>query len=90
MVRLLLRLALRDLVIFAVPFVVYFVWSEVARRTGRPMGSTPWAWLVAAGLVFAGLSMMSGAFWYRSHRGETYVPAESGPNGSVIPGHFEK
>ena len=83
-------MALRAPVTFAVPFVLYFVWRAVARRAGRPRGSTPWAWLVAAGLVFAGLSMMNGAFWYRSHRGETYVPAESGPNDSVIPGHFEK
>lgn len=81
---------MRELVIFAIPFVVYFVWREMARRSGREMGSTPWAWLVAAGFIFAALSMMSGAFWYRSHAGERYVPAESRPDGSVVPGHFVK
>ena len=44
-----LRIVLSRLVLLALPFVVWFVWREIARRSGRPMGATPWAWLAAVG-----------------------------------------
>ena len=37
------------------PFAVWFVWRWWARRSGHEMGSTPYAWLAAAGAVLAGL-----------------------------------
>nr|QQZ52122.1 hypothetical protein JKL49_23895 [Phenylobacterium glaciei] len=40
--------------LMALPFGLWFLWREIARRTGREMGSTPWAWLFAAGAVLLG------------------------------------
>ena len=50
------------LLLIAVPFIVWFVWRDVARRTGRPMGATPWVWLVAAAGLLFGLSLMAIGF----------------------------
>jgi hypothetical protein len=70
------------------PFAVWFVWREVARRRGRPMGSTPWAWLVSCGALLAAASLI-GAVFLRSTPGVgRYVPAEVRANGSVAPGRF--
>jgi hypothetical protein len=85
---LLRELALRALLL-AAPFVVWFIWRDVAIRTGRPMGATPWTWLVAAGAVLVGLSLMATAFTHNDSDGRVYVPAEATPSGAVTPGHFE-
>ena len=85
-----LRLLLTRALLVAAPFVFWFAWREVARRTGRPMGATPWGWLIAAAGVLMGLSLMAGALFHGDNRGETYVPAEAGRDGHVTPGHFEK
>ena len=85
-----LRVLLPRLILFLVPFAIWFVWREVARRTGRPMGATPWAWLFGAGALLAGLSLMATVAFQRDNRGEAYVPAEAGADGRVSPGYFEK
>ena len=84
------RLVLLRAALFAAPFVVWFLWAAWARRTGREMGSTPWAWLAAGAAVLVGLSLMATAIFHTDNRGETYVPAESTPSGRVTEGHFEK
>ena len=76
------------LLIFATPFVVYFVWREVARRSGRPMGSTPWTWLVAAGALLAALSLIGTAIFPRGRDSGQYVPSEVRADGSVGPSRF--
>jgi len=87
--RLLRELAPR-LLLAAVPFVAWFIWREVARRSGRPMGSTPWAWLVGAAGLLLGLSLLATAVFHDKDRGGAYVPAEVEPGGHVTPGHFER
>lgn len=84
-----LRLLVERGVLFAAPFAVFLIWREVARRQGRTMGSTPWAWLTGAGAVLVGLSLIAGALVQDDHRGEVYVPAEATPGG-FVPGHYEK
>jgi heme A synthase len=74
--------------LFFVPFAVWLLWWAWSRYTGRPMGSTPWPWLFAAGAALVGISLMAGAIFHRDNRGETYVPAEATASGKVIPGHF--
>jgi type VI protein secretion system component VasK len=86
----LLRLFLERGLLVALPFAVWFVWREIARRTGRPMGSTPWPWLLAFGVVLMGFSLIVTALFREDTRGETYVPPHSLPDGRVAPGHFEK
>jgi len=86
----LLRLLVERGLLLALPFAAWFAWREVAHRTGRPMGSTPWAWLFAAGMVLVGVSLMATAVFHADNRAETYIPATTGPDGRVSPGHFEK
>jgi type VI protein secretion system component VasK len=78
------------LLLIAVPFVVWFVWAFWAKRTGRAMGSTPWAWLVTAGLVLVGLSLVATAVFHPDNRHEVYVPGEVTAGGEVTKGYFEK
>ena len=87
--RRLLSLVLFRGALIAAPFVFWFVWRAWAIRNGRAMGATPWAWLLAAGTVLAGLSLMFSVAFQPSHRGETYVPAEVRADGSVAPGRYE-
>ena len=78
------------MVLFAAPFAMWFLWRAWARRTGRPMGSTPWPWLFAAGAFLIGASLMASAIFHRDNRGEVYVPAEASPSGQVTRGRFEE
>ena len=81
----LIRLAL-----FALPFVLWFLWRAWSRRTGREMGSTPWPWLFVAGSLLVALSLMATALFHRDNRGQTYVPGEVTPSGRVTEGHYER
>lgn len=85
MPRVLIRLAL-----VAAPFAVWFLWRAWARRTGRPMGSTPWPWLTAAGFLLVSLSLIATAVFHRDNRHEAYVPGQVTADGSVSKGYFEK
>lgn len=84
-----LRLVLSRLVLFLLPFVIWFVWREVARRSGRPMGATPWAWLVGVGAVLFALSLMASAVFHDDNRAKVYVPAEAAGSGKIAPGRFD-
>lgn len=82
------RIVLLRLLLAAVPFIVWFAWSAWARRTGRPMGSTPYAWLLAAGAVLVGLSLIATVVFHPDNRRERYVPGEVRADGSVSKGYF--
>jgi hypothetical protein len=73
-----------------VPFVVWFAWRWVARRSGREMGATPYAWLAAAGGVLVGLSLIATVVFHPDNRHDRYVPGEATANGKVTKGRFEK
>jgi heme A synthase len=85
-----LRVLLIRMIFFLLPFAGWFIWQWVAKKTGRPMGATPWAWLVAAGAVLAALSLMTTALFQGDNRASTYVPAETSADGTITPGHFEE
>jgi len=84
----LLRILFTRGLLIAAPFVAWLIWREVARRSGRPMGSTPWAWLVTAAALLVGVSLMATAIFHGDNRRATYVPAQTRPDGSIAPGHF--
>jgi hypothetical protein len=71
------------------PFAVWFVWRAWARRSGHEMGSTPYAWLAAAGALLVGLSLIGTAVFHTDNRHERYVPGEVTASGAVTKGHFE-
>ncbi|MDO8902656.1 MAG: hypothetical protein Q7V15_15020 [Phenylobacterium sp.] len=77
-------------VLIALPFIVWFIWAEWAKRNGRPMGATPWAWLATASALLFGLSLMITVVFQSDNRGEVYVPAEVTEGGRVAPGGFQK
>lgn len=85
----LLRVLLLRLWLVAAPFIVWFVWREWARRTGREMGATPWAWLVGIGAALLGVSLMASVLFHPDNRGQVYVPAEVQADGTLSPGRFE-
>jgi len=89
MERPLLRIVLTRALLMAVPFVVWFAWRAWARRSGREMGATPWAWLLGAGAILVGLSLMATVVFHKDNRGERYVPAEALPDGQVTGSRFE-
>jgi drug/metabolite transporter (DMT)-like permease len=86
----LLRIIVLRLLLAALPFAVWFAWAWQARRSGRPMGSTPWPWLVAAAGALVALSLLGTVVFHADNRTEHYVPGEPRPDGSVTKGHFEK
>ena len=89
MVRPLLRVIILRGILVLLPLAVWLVWQAWARRTGREMGSTPYAWLFAAGAVLAGVSLLASGLFHTDNRRERYVPGETRADGTVTPGHFE-
>lgn len=86
----LLRVAAFRLLLIALPFAIWFVWRAWAKRSGREMGSTPYAWLFAAGALLVGLSLIGTVVFHPDNRRERYVPGEVTPSGAVTKGYFEK
>lgn len=85
-----LRLALTEIALFAVPFVLYALWIWALRRVGReagPAGVTRLTVLAIAGfaLVAAGFVVL-GAFG--DEKVGTYRPAEF-RDGVLVPGRIE-
>jgi hypothetical protein len=85
----LLRVFLLRGILVLLPFAVWFVWRAVARRTGREMGSTPYAWLAAAGAALVALSLIATVVFHPDNRRERYVPGETTASGKVTQGRFE-
>ena len=86
----LLSLFLVRALLVATPFAAWFLWAAWAKRRGKEIGATPWAWLVAVGGLLFGLSLMITTVFQSDNRGETYVPAEVTESGRVTPGRFEE
>lgn len=84
-----LRLLLTRALLMALPFVLYAIWREWTRRTGREAGAAPWGWLAGAGAVLVGLSLMITVAFRPDTRGKGYVPAEAHPGGKVTPAQFD-
>ena len=89
MERPLLRLLISRLVLAAIPFIIYFAWHAWIVRQGREPRVTPWGWLIVAAGVLVSLSLIATVIFTPSHLGRTYVPAETQPDGSVKPGHYQ-
>jgi len=75
--------------LFSIPFVVYFTWRFVRRRSGRSVGSVPWLWLVTVGVMVMAISLIGAAAFNTGGTGQ-YVPAQARPDGSVAPGRYEE
>lgn len=83
------RMILTRTLLFALPFVLYFVWLALARA--RPMitrSRTPWTALIVAGLVLVAASFVYVGLTEGESTSGVYVPAHV-VNGKVVPGHVE-
>jgi hypothetical protein len=74
----------------AMPFAGWFIWRAWAIRSGRPMGSTPWAWLFAAAALLFAATLLVSVTLHPDTSHARYVPGEVTPGGAVTAGHFEK
>jgi hypothetical protein len=86
----LLRLLILRGVLIAIPFGIWFAWTWWAKRNGREIGATPWAWLFTAGALLFGVSFMATTALRTDNRHMVYVPGEVTADGRVTEGHFEK
>ncbi len=69
------------------PFAIYLAWRRYGPASGEPSSGVVIAMLLGVGL------MLGAAVWFglsRSfERGQAYVPAVLGPDGTVQSGHAE-
>lgn len=85
-----LSLVVSRVILFALPFVGWWLWGRWSLRTGRPMGSTPWGWLVGAAALLVALSLAATVVFHEDTRGQVYVPAEATPDGRIVKGHWQE
>ena len=83
------RIWITRLLLAALPFLFYLAWARFHKSRGRDIGATPWGWLIGAGALLAGLSIMATVAFQHDNTSRTYVPAQTQADGSVRPGHYE-
>lgn len=80
-----------NIVLFLLPFAVFFAYAHVANRRraidgGDPL-RTPWYWLIIAGLGLAIAGFVFMRLTADPHQG-CYVRAYVDANGKTVDGHF--
>lgn len=86
--RQLIKILVIRMAVFTLPFLGWLVWRQVARRLGRGLGPTPWAWLIGGGALLAALSLVVTALFPSGPDTGTYVPGQARADGAVTAGHF--
>jgi hypothetical protein len=85
---------LPDLLMFFLPFVIYFGWVKFVRRqmqlTGGTWQDAPIAWLVAAGAVLFTISLTATIILSEigDDPSKTYVPPHY-EDGHIVPSHVQ-
>jgi hypothetical protein len=85
---------LPELLMFFLPFVVYFGWVKFVRRQMQVSGGVwedaPKGWLVAAGVVLFAISLTATIIMSRTgdDPSKTYVPPHY-EDGHIVPSHVE-
>lgn len=84
-----IRAVLPSVLLFLLPFALYFLWAGIQRRRADAVtvAIAPYRWIALAGLVLA-----AGGFLYfmdltAAPPDGVYVPPRY-ENGRVVPGHF--
>lgn len=85
------RKLLLQFLLLALPFITYFIYVKLSRRTEKgesPWQGAPWFWLLSGGLALSiagavGLAVTSG-----SPPDARYVPSEL-QEGEIVPGRLE-
>lgn len=86
-----LRIALIQLILFALPFVIYFVYRALLARMRQEARGTFRAWPLQVLLIAGGSLTLLGLVVFALNSGEggdtVYIPAHL-ENGEVVPGRF--
>lgn len=85
-----IRLMFVRLLLVAAPFAIWFAYRWWARRNGRPLPTTPYAWLFLTGIALMTGSLFVTALLSPDTRDEVYVPAEVEADGRVTPGRYRE
>lgn len=88
-----MRSVLYHLLPFLLPFIGYLVYVLLTRRAekrGKIWTEAPWYWLVAGGFALSLASLVAAVFLSSEPPGGTYVPAQLGEDGEVIPGEIRR
>jgi hypothetical protein len=84
------RLLLLQLLLIALPFIVYFAAMWIGRRTvgrgARP--AVPWFALLSSGLALSLAAALAMALGFGGESSGNYVAATV-KDGTVVPGHFK-
>jgi hypothetical protein len=90
------RIAVQFVLPIVLPTVLYLLWLAAERRRIERVGvgdkphwqDAPWIWLVALGVLFAGLISVASAVFGGAEVKGTYVPPRV-IDGNIVPGHVE-
>lgn len=83
-----LRVMFVRLLLVAAPFAVWYAYRWWARRNGRPLPATPYAWLFLTGIALMTGSLFATALLSPDTRDQIYVPGEALPDGRVTEGRY--
>ncbi len=86
-----LRIVLVQLVLFAIPFLVWALYVLMVRRRVAQDGlfnDAPMAWLIVSGVLLAAAALFFLAFTTGSPPDGKYVPPRY-EDGRIVPGHVE-
>ena len=83
-----IRVIVQQLLLFALPFIGYFLYRALASRGQGFLSDTPWLILTITGLVFGLLAMLSLGIMEQGQPGGVYVPPRV-EDGQIIPGHVD-
>ena len=84
-----LKLVLFRLILFSIPFLIWFAWHRMAVAKGRVAPRWPWGWLIGSAFLLVAASIAATALLAPTNVGRTYVPAQAQPDGSVKPGYYK-
>jgi bacteriorhodopsin len=88
------RALLQYLLPLILPTVLYFIWALAIRDSGSGkklatiLREGPWFWLIVAGMLLAGASLVFTALSRGGDPGGRYI-APRLEDGRVVPGHIE-
>jgi hypothetical protein len=81
-----IRIVLQSVLLFLLPFFLYFLFWFLMQRGRGLIDSTPWFWLSVGGLAFAVGGLVALTFMGSGDPLGIYVPPHMGEGGVIVPG----
>lgn len=83
-----IRVVVQQLLLFALPFIGYFLYRYLASRGQGFVRDTPWFVLTSTGIALSVIALIGLGFVKQGEPGEVYIPP-SYQDGVIVPGHVE-